>query len=305
MVARFPMHQRKGGEFRSMPMRLDLSQPLRHLSSGLFQTDGPWRHASRVIDSVEILLGQKGIVHLEQDGVPFLLTPGTLLLLQPGLPHRGTRDSEGETSFFWAHFPLPDNARLLPEKALQDLSDLPRETVLLPDCFPTVRPEKPAILFRQLLHTANAGYRNPLACDFALSLIVLELSHQYMEGRLADEAGLAPQRRIISEILEWIRLHLPEPFTLGDVAQRFGFNEDYLTRLFKRHLGMGFVRYVNTERLARARNLLAQTWFGVKEIAWQCGFPDEKYFMRLFREMEGMTPTAYRNAYHRTHVNNQ
>ena len=45
--------------------------------------------------------------------------------------------------------------------------------------------------------------------------------------------------------------------------------------------------------------------FGNKEIAWQCGFPDEKYFMRLFRETEGMTPTAYRNAYHRTHVNNQ
>ena len=89
------------------------------------------------------------------------------------------------------------------------------------------------------------------------------------------------------------------------MARRFGFNEDYLTRLFKRHLGVGFVRYVNAERLARARNLLVQTWFGIKEIAWQCGFPDEKYFMRLFRETEGMTPTAYRNAYHRTHLNNQ
>ncbi len=288
-----------------MPMRLDLSRPLRHLSCGLFQTEEPWRHASRVIDSVEILLGQKGIVHLEQDGIPYLLAPGTALLLQPGLPHRGIRDSEGETSFFWAHFPLPNDARIQLEDGMQDLSALPRDTVLLPDCFLPARPEKPAILFRQLLHTANAGYRNPLACDYALSLIVLELSHQYVEGRLAAEAGLEPQRRIISEILEWIRIHLPEPFTLGDVARRFGFNEDYLTRLFKRHLGVGFVRYVNTERLSRARNLLAQTWFGVKEIAWQCGFPDEKYFMRLFRESEGMTPTAYRNAYHRTHVNNQ
>ena len=288
-----------------MPMQLDLSRPLHHLSSGLFQTDEPWRHASRVIDSVEILLGQKGTVHLEQDGIPFELGPGTALVLQPGLPHRGVRDSEGETSFFWAHFPLPHDARFPTEEALPDLAALPADTVLLADGFLPIQPEKPAILFRQLLHTANAGYRNPLACDYALSLIVLELSHQYLARRLAAESGQEPQRRIISEILDWIRLHLPEPFTLGDVARRFGFNEDYLTRLFKRHLGVGFVRYVNAERLARARNLLVQTWFGIKEIAWQCGFPDEKYFMRLFRETEGMTPTAYRNAYHRTHLNNQ
>ena len=161
-----------------MPMQLDQSRPLHHLSSGLFQTDEPWRHASRVIDSVEILLGQKGTVHLEQDGIPFELGPGTALVLQPGLPHRGVRDSEGETSVFWAHFPLPHDARFPTEEALPDLAALPADTVLLADGFLPIQPEKPAILFRQLLHTANAGYRNPLACDYALSLIVLELSHQ-------------------------------------------------------------------------------------------------------------------------------
>ncbi len=288
--------------------------PVVHLSCGVFQTEEAWRHMSRVIESAEIILGLKGIVHLDQDGRSFDVEPGTFLLLRPGLPHRGVADSTGETSFCWMHFPLPDGTRELqaltpPDlhcpnalKALHELKDIPDDSIVLPEFFRLPLPEKPGILFRQLLHTANAGYRNPHACDYLLTLILIEVSHQYLSVLQSTQSGIETHSRMFSEMLEWIRVHLAEPFTLGEVAHRFGFSEDYLTRLFKRQLGTGFVRYVNGQRLSRARNLLSQTWFGIKEIAWQCGFPDEKYFMRLFRDAEGMTPTAYRNAYHRTHV---
>ena len=314
--------------------------PIAHLSCGLFQTEEDWRHMSRVIDSAEIILGLKGIVHLEQAGRTFDVEPGTFLLLLPGLLHRGVTDSTGETSFYWMHFPLPEGTRVLPSvmpsgphdrngpngrnsphewngpndlnglndrngpNDLNGLQDIPNDSIVLPEHFRLPFPEKPGILFRQLLHTANAGYRNPHACDYLLTLILIEMSQQYLEALQTAQSGIGRHSRMFSEMVEWIRVHLTEPFTLGEVARRFGFSEDYLTRLFKRQLGTGFVRYVNGQRLSRARNLLSQTWFGIKEIAWQCGFPDEKYFMRLFRDEEGMTPTAYRNAYHRTHVNN-
>lgn len=287
-------------------LSLNLSRPVDFLSCGLFQTEEVWRHAPRVIDSAEILFGHKGCVHLEQDGQTYRIEKGTAMLLWPGLPHRGTEDSKGETSFYWMHFRLPllhtsSTSETVPPQAILQLPVFCR----LPE------PERTAILFRQLLHTAYAEPVNTLACHYQASLLLIELAEQSAAVRRQQSLqAITPdahdsQQLVFQEILEWVRVHMAEQMTATAVAHKFGFNADYLTRLFKRRLGVGFVRYVNSVRLARAKTLLCQTPFSIKEISWQCGFPDEKYFMRLFRESEGVTPTAYRNAYHHTHINNQ
>lgn len=40
-------------------------------------------------------------------------------------------------------------------------------------------------------------------------------------------------------------------------------------------------------------------------IAYMLGFEDEKYFMKLFKEYENLTPSTYRNTYYRTLYNNE
>lgn len=280
---------------------IDLSRPIRFLSCGLFQTEEIWRHPTRVIDSMELLLGHKGAIHIEQEGQAHVVTPGTALLLRPGVTHRGTRDSDGETSFYWMHF--------LPNPPIGTEADPEKARIHLPDLCRMPEPDRSAILFRQLLHTAYEEPPNPLACHYLASLLLIEFSSQHkLRGRVnARQATPSerkdPQRLVFEGILEYIRVHLTEPLTAEAVAKRFGFNADYMTRLFKRRLGTGFVRHINSLRLTRAKTLLCQTPFSIKEVSWQCGFSDEKYFMRLFRDAEGMTPTAYRNAYHHTHVN--
>ncbi|WP_426452734.1 AraC family transcriptional regulator [Paenibacillus sp. S-38] len=49
---------------------------------------------------------------------------------------------------------------------------------------------------------------------------------------------------------------------------------------------------------------LEEAALSVKEVAAETGYPDDKYFMRLFRHHTNMTPTQYRNAYHKTFMNN-
>ena len=50
--------------------------------------------------------------------------------------------------------------------------------------------------------------------------------------------------------------------------------------------------------------LLCQGEFlSVSAIAHTCGFPDEKYFMRLFKKQEGMTPGQYRQAFRQKSIN--
>ncbi|MBJ8193569.1 AraC family transcriptional regulator, partial [Bacillus cereus] len=42
----------------------------------------------------------------------------------------------------------------------------------------------------------------------------------------------------------------------------------------------------------------------IKQVAEEAGYTDEKYFMRLFKKRAHMTPSQYRNAYHKTFMNN-
>lgn len=61
--------------------------------------------------------------------------------------------------------------------------------------------------------------------------------------------------------------------------------------------------YIHDIKMTKAKELLTNTTMTVKEIAHHVGFSDEKYFMRLFKKYEKMTPSQFRNAYYLTHMN--
>jgi transcriptional regulator GlxA family with amidase domain len=54
-------------------------------------------------------------------------------------------------------------------------------------------------------------------------------------------------------------------------------------------------QYLLELRIVRARSLLTEAEFSVKEIATQTGFEDEHYFSRLFRQKLHFTPSQWRN----------
>ena len=54
---------------------------------------------------------------------------------------------------------------------------------------------------------------------------------------------------------------------------------------------------------AVAKNLLTNRTLSIYRIADMCGFSDEKYFMKLFKRYEGITPTQYRKAFHQKKIN--
>lgn len=56
-----------------------------------------------------------------------------------------------------------------------------------------------------------------------------------------------------------------------------------------------FPEYLNLLRMEEARKLLAQTDFPITEIALKTGFSSSSYFSSLFRRMNGMSPSTYRN----------
>jgi AraC family transcriptional regulator, arabinose operon regulatory protein len=69
--------------------------------------------------------------------------------------------------------------------------------------------------------------------------------------------------------------------------------------LFKQETGASPAQYLKDFRLRKAELMLRTTFLSVKQILKQVGLGSNTHFVRDFRKMFGMTPTAYRRAFWR------
>ena len=98
----------------------------------------------------------------------------------------------------------------------------------------------------------------------------------------------------IVQIEAYIRSHFSCPtLSLKKTAQRFGYNEKYLSKLFYRTTGMRFCEYVANLRLNAACAFMQNKKASVKEAAEACGFSDALYFSKAFKKKFGVTPSQF------------
>jgi AraC-like DNA-binding protein len=104
----------------------------------------------------------------------------------------------------------------------------------------------------------------------------------------------ARQNRSARRALRFMRAHLSERLTLGQVAKVAGFAPNYFSRLLKREQGVTFERCLQTLRLEHAKHTLISTSLTVERVAQLSGFTSRTYFQRLFGQHAGATPSEYR-----------
>ncbi len=279
------------------------SSPLRHLTSGKLISQQPFLHRARNLDTFVLLLGCQGTLYLEQENRPLQIGPGQFALLFPGVPHRGVKPSAPGLSYYWCHFQPPDTGNpvsSLPEGFHPDPALL-RGHYVLPEAGQLESGDRAALLFRQLLDTARRGGGSATA-DYALSLLMLELSQELYAAPVGDSAPKHPR---LAEIMEWVRANCDAPLTVQQVAETFSYHPDYLSALFKAHTGQSLLQYLFQIRLSNAKQLLLNSTLTVREIAGACGYLDDKRFMKRFKESTDMTPTQYRNAFQAKHINSK
>lgn len=94
---------------------------------------------------------------------------------------------------------------------------------------------------------------------------------------------------------EYIEAHFFEECSLGALAANIRQSTSHLSRLFKRYTGLNVVEYVNAIRVLRARQLLTIGRFTVKEVSLKVGYANPGYFARVFRRLEGVSPSVFRD----------
>lgn len=123
--------------------------------------------------------------------------------------------------------------------------------------------------------------------------MILELAEAVRRSRQNLGAFSAPVRRV----LEHIRLNYSQELTLVELAKIAGLSESYLTKAFKKELGMPIFSYIAHLRCKKAAELLRESAASVQEISSYVGYEDSNYFVKVFKKQYEKTPSAYRAAF--------
>lgn len=107
---------------------------------------------------------------------------------------------------------------------------------------------------------------------------------------IRDSERVKQGNRVVNEAVKFVDSNLFDPeLTLKLVASKVFSNESYLSRAFKKEIGVSFIEYISKKRIEESVRLLNTTDMKVYEIAERIGFRDSHYFSLCFKKQIGMT----------------
>ena len=133
----------------------------------------------------------------------------------------------------------------------------------------------------------------------ALFTELLAMLSQHQNYRLLSSVQMQSrdnQKRLdqISEIVDYVTENFASPFSMAEVAEKFGMSESRFSRYFRKATGNTFTDFVNRIRINKASQLLLETEQYISTICYNVGFNNVANFNRRFMEVRGMTPSEFR-----------
>lgn len=143
-----------------------------------------------------------------------------------------------------------------------------------------------------------------LKMDTLTTIKDIILLHDNMALDFTGKMLLLKKQSVISKsitmCIEYIYNHINDRITVEDLAVFTALSPSYLSKLFKKELGVSVSEYIRKKKIDKAQNLLKYSEFTTVEIANYLSFSSQSHFIQTFEKMVGMTPKKYRDRFYRT-----
>jgi len=103
------------------------------------------------------------------------------------------------------------------------------------------------------------------------------------------------KRKLIEDIITYIENNYNKELSLNIISNHFKLNPAYLSRLFKNEVGKCFSQFLTENRIEKAKEFLKDPCMLVYMVGDKVGYSNEKYFYKIFKKIEGITPSQYRD----------
>lgn len=237
---------------------------------------------AHVHDMVEIMCLQSGSVEMTIANKHLLFVPGDIAVVFPSVPHSYdmvTEDASGLTLIF-----------------------RPETIIEFHHTFRTMTPVHPMLFGHEKapeLDPIISSFQKIIEADQAtpLKLGYLHLFLSYLFTCLPlTNGGRNPHVTLTYQVLHYISEHFTEPLTLDNTAHTLGISRIHLSHIFSQQLHINFRQYINTLRIDRARTLLRNPSYSISQIAYLCGYGNQRTFHRAFLAQCGMPPNKFRES---------
>lgn len=240
---------------------------------------------ARTLQHHELILitGGKGTV--TNDGKHHGVKDGMLFYLCPGIPHCIESDSENPICFLSVHFSysyinfdegkwnIRDRTRVLPLPPVQQLKEY----------YPVND------LFKKMVDSWDSklpGYEFITKTMLQQLLVVIFQSMNNQNRNYSNSIK-------VEKAIKYLHERINSRVTLEELAGLVQLSPAYLSRTFKDTAGYSPIGYFNKLKIDKAKELLIEGDKKIKEVAQSLGFSDEFYFSRIFKKIEGVSPSEF------------
>jgi len=99
---------------------------------------------------------------------------------------------------------------------------------------------------------------------------------------------------LVKQIMDFINSNYEKPLSLHYLSDEFHRSIPYISKLLKQQTDRSFTEILTELRIEKAKNLLKTTSLHINEIGIRIGYPNTRYFSKIFKQKVGMTPNDYR-----------
>lgn len=275
-----------------------------------------WTHLSRVTDEYILYIINSGTLYIKEGDYEYELHAGDMLLLEPGYPHEGYRESSCDyyyiqfsentfTTFDCSKFDTIESILLANKRLFYNCDPLSYEPYTQSKLFipKDLCITDSSVLTRidQYMQEALFAFNGQnehfkLICSCKLIEILTILSSYFSEKVFHEtnsRGTISGQMNKTRELLLLLRSCYGEKLTGDMISNKLNINFDYLNRVFKKQTGFTIFGYLNTIRINKAKELLLTGTMKSYEIAQIVGFNDEYHFSKAFKKSVGQTPTQF------------
>ncbi|MBR2311239.1 MAG: AraC family transcriptional regulator [Oscillospiraceae bacterium] len=161
-------------------------------------------------------------------------------------------------------------------------------TLLPQRCFSTAYPQRYWDLFSAVVEL-NASYT--VCSQTRLRANVQEILCCMIQENYHRTLSL--KEGYVEKAVAFMENHFSSPITCDDIAGAAGISASHLRLLFKKRYDISLTQKLNQIRVQRAKELLSSGIFTLAEVANACGFQNEYYFSRVFKQYTGISPGKY------------
>lgn len=270
-----------------------------------------WKGKTRRIYDHQWMFCTGGKAYYEADGRKYDLLPGSLLLIEPGIPHSFWLDESLPADIKWVHFDiefrqdvydldamLSSGKGHLFDEQLVDQHYLRKSYTFdghieLPTIAVFEALDEVSHYFDQMLNAYNTHRQSWQLTARANWLKVMELLvDQLTDGK--NTTNVSSPSALIKDMCAYIDNNYHNKLTRKNLGNYYGYNQDYIGKLFKGEMNKSISTYINELRIEKAKTLLMRTDLSVQNISELVGYSDVFYFSKKMKSMTGRSPSEWR-----------